>query len=141
MRAKGFLTGISAGLVAGLMIIGYSGLSYGTFGSFTPASVRLNSDTSSATTTTTMSSTSAVPGSVYNATLSETSTQTQATSPSNPSNQVSGLDFAPSNPPSHLEAIAGQPTALTGVVIVPIVVGVLLGLLLYRGSRTAEEKD
>lgn len=155
MDGKRFGAGIVGGLLLGFLIIGASGFTFGLFGSFTSASTDQNAlaTISSSTSSVTSSSTSAVTvsssttSSAYKVTglTAGGSNQTVSSVSSSVSSLTSGSQTSqqPTYGPSagsaqasasRLESIAAQPVAVDGLILLPVLVALLLGALLYRAS-------
>jgi hypothetical protein len=151
MSGKRFGIGLVAGLLLGLVVVGAStgfGFTYGAFGSFTAAPVSsITSQTTqstypkaAATNTTTTMVTSTVPtfGSSNSSVLAVTSTTSTA-------NLTAAQALVPSHHvpsySSRINNIAGQPVLTNAVVLLPVVVAILLGAMLYAASSRSRAKE
>jgi len=165
MDRKRFGAGILGGLLLGLIIVTTTAPSGGLFASFVPAvqnaqvssssitsSASIVLSTSAAETTTSASSTApyqSIPGANSSLTFTTASTSVSKSSSSQgePSNYGAGSSTptARSNAlsASRLDNMEAQPLLLNGLVLLPIMVAIALGVLLYRVSNSrgrAEEQ-
>jgi len=166
MDRKRFGAGILGGLLLGLIIVTTTAPSGGLFASFVPAvqnaqvssssitsSASIALSTSAAETTTSASSTApyqSIPGANSSLTFTTASTSVSKSSSSQtgePSNYGAGSSTpaARSNAlsPSRLDNMEAQPLPLNGLVLLPVVVAIALGALLFRASNArgrAEEQ-
>ena len=164
MDRKRFGAGILGGLLLGLIIVTTTAPSGGLFASFVPAvqnaqvssssitsSASIALSTSAAETTTSASSSpyQSTPGTNSSLTFTTASTSVSKSSSSQgePSNYGAGSSTptARSNAlsASRLDNMEAQPLLLNGLVLLPIMVAIALGVLLYRVSNSrgrAEEQ-
>jgi hypothetical protein len=153
MSGKRFGAGLVAGLLLGLVVVGAStgfGFTFGAFGSFTaaPSSNVVSTTTqttygkvvAASTTTVTLSSTAPSYTSI-NASISG------VTQPSSSANSSAQALFPSARSPSfssRIDSIAQQPVLTNAVVLLPVVVAILLGAMLYAASarnRARESPD
>jgi cytoskeletal protein RodZ len=164
MGGKRFSAGILGGLLLGLLIVGGSGFATGLSGSFTAAVPNAESTSSASSSSTVLQlTTSATSGSSpanYSANGSATSTATsvntissessstatQQTTNQTPQAQAPWYGFfaasisggtnggSSQSAPSRLSAIASQPAIVDGLVLLPLLVAIFLGAILYRAS-------
>src|SRR5215470_5866637 len=141
MDGKRFGAGILGGILVGLLVIGTTGLV--TFGgapfvSLSPAGGPSRSDQTT-TATTVASSTSSVPlvdGQSPGPTTTTTyvmSSSTSANGSGSAANAAAFLGFPVlgQKNSSHLENIASQPVTVDGIVLIPIVLALVLGIVIY----------
>lgn len=149
MEGKRFGAGILGGLLLGLLIVGSSGISAGVFGSFSavaPAQVDKTATTVAISSTVLLTTTTA--GSAYNngpgtTTQSVSSATTQQSTTEQP--LTSSPDFAAwvasgadQRSPSHLGSIVAQPALVDAVILLPLLVAVILGAILFRASGRSQ---
>ena len=147
MDGKRFGVGLVAGLLLGLVIVAASsGLSFGLFGSFSAASYptggQVNySMTTAATSTAATSTTTAqlapsTPRSSSNSTGSLVTSVSSTTSGGPWSNIIASLSTPPGPAySSRVVSIARQPLSANIVIFIPVLLAILLGAVLYVGSR------
>lgn len=131
MRRRGFLAGVIGGLLLGLAVVASGPTANGPLVENLGLSFSMASKGTSASTiesfSTTMTSTS--PGSDY------------SVSPSgHMQSNSSGASASVLNADStNLDSLRAQPIAITGVVLLPILVAFLFGLVFYQVSRDRRE--
>ena len=142
MDGKRFGVGLVAGLLLGLVIVAASsGLSFGLFGSFSAASYptggQVNySITTAATSTTTAQLAPSTPRSSSNSTGSLVTSVSSTTSGGPWSNIIASLSTPPGPAySSRVVSIARQPLSANIVIFIPVLLAILLGAVLYVGSR------
>src|SRR5215471_9823731 len=152
MDGKRFGAGILGGIMVGLLVIGTTGLvTFGgaLFGSFSAANVTRGTD-QTATATTAASSTSSVPvavgqpqGPTTTTTTTyaiSTSTSANGSTPASNAAAIFGFPVLGQKNSSHLENIASQPVTVDGIVLIPIVLALILGIVIYRLVSARREK-
>ena len=154
MERRRFGAGIAAGLLLGFIIVfsatGSAGfLGGGLFGSFTSNDNQVGKVALS-TTSTSFGTDSSVQTSISSTTGSYQATP-PSTSGSNATNPASvgtattpAFAFGPVLPaksPSQLNSIASQPVATDGIVLIPILIALLLGAVLYWFSRSGRTDE
>jgi len=152
MDGKRFGVGLVAGLLLGLVIVAASsGLSFGLFGSFSAASYptggQVNYSVTTAATSTAATSTAATstttaqlapstPRSSSNSTGSLVTSVSSTTSGGPWSNIIASLSTPPGPAySSRVVSIARQPLSANIVIFIPVLLAILLGAVLYVGSR------
>ncbi len=148
MQGQRFILGIFAGVLLGLAVVVPSGfVAFGTFGSFSagpsPASLNKVSTTMSSSTTSIATSSGAVPAYTTNSTVSATASTTsssQTSTSQGPYDLVSSASAATPHA-SRLDSIVAQPILVTGFVLLPVLVALLFGLVLYTTSSASRRKD
>jgi hypothetical protein len=138
MEGKRFGAGIVGGLLTGLLVVGLasaSAFTSGLFGSFSasPADPVGQSDRSAATTTVAHNETATNPLTNLLTTKSANSTTNTPAGPALVAYN-SHLGNAQSSP-SRLNNITAQPIALSGFVLLPVLVAFNLGAILFLTSR------
>lgn len=134
MSGRRFAAGTLAGLALGFVIIGVSGFTNGNFASFTFSSSDLLTYNTTVTSTATRQMTSADAA-------HQTGSNQSAASISTPFYAFFGDNAGRSEPPSRLDAIAGQPVVVTGVMAVPLLGAVLAGAALYLRTRSHQAEE
>ena len=162
MDGKRFGAGLAGGLLMALVIVGASGLAGSSLsGSFSSGGGARLINVSATTSTTTVASVTSSPSTAssgtYTATtgtvlqppgsnvsaMTTTATGTSTVNSSIP--QGFGVELGQSTKsPSSLASIATQPATSTVFVIVPVLVALFLGAVIYRasrGGRTEEQRE
>ncbi len=70
-----------------------------------------------------------------------TTTAGEGNEPGTVTNGTSRTAQSSSQPPSDVQRIAGEPTRVTGFVVLPVVLALALGVVLYRVSRRRTEAE
>jgi hypothetical protein len=153
MGGKRFGLGLAAGLLLGLAVVTASGglgstLSPSYFGSFRSGNQAVSSVTTTMTAVTILSSTAAsssnyTPGypisSLNSSSGSVTSVTTTSTTPGSAAQNANNIAATPSFS-SHLDSIAAQPFLSNVVILVPVVLALVLGAVLYLSSARSRRE-
>jgi hypothetical protein len=145
MRAYRFGIGAMAGLVLGLLVVVSSILSTtGTFGSMAPLNPERNvgqSITYTSIISSSLTGQKLQPNSTsYTGSIAVTSVTTSSNTTGFTNYLVAGVGSVPSNTfSSHIRDVLSQSPVINGLLLVPIAVGVVVGLLVYRTATMKEE--
>jgi len=147
MDGKRFGAGILGGALLGLLVVASTGLTtFGLYGSFTalsPAGIT-STNAKGITAQTSTSTASSTNSSAMPAATSYTSTVSTATQPPSYVTDLASA-FSPvsaQKSPSRLSNLAAQPILVDAVVLAPVLIALLVGVALYRGSaKRGKEED
>ena len=167
MERKRLGAGLVGGLLLGLLIVGSVGLTsgyvYGLSGTFGSSASAVNQNEAASTASSVTSSTTSLGvypisestystgvatssplGSNETHSVSSSTSQTQSQSIQEGSTAPSAHGPVASLPQSSLQSIANQPAVDNGIVLLPVLVAIMLGALLYRvsiGSRRRGDEE